>query len=178
MSAPRRGLVLSGYACTSEIWDGVREILGSRLDLAFVDWPAERSGFDRPEDFADWLHDTFRPRSCDFLVGHSLGGLVGTPQEVIERTIGHLGLGGHFDRVLGTPGTKSEHLRAIATENGFSPAECVYIGDAEGDQRSARDVGVRFVGFGGRIRFDPDAALVTDRPQDVGQWLEETKNGG
>jgi pimeloyl-ACP methyl ester carboxylesterase len=71
------GLVLPGYACTSQIWRLVRPELDADFDITWVDWPREFTpGFHTVEAFASWLRRTIRLIDYDFMVGHSMGGLV------------------------------------------------------------------------------------------------------
>ena len=73
----KTGILLPGYACTSEIWQLICADLGAIYNLICVDWPVEATpGFTSLGDFAVWLNDPLWPRPCDFIVGHSLGGLV------------------------------------------------------------------------------------------------------
>lgn len=99
--------------------------------------------------------------------------ITGTPQDVIDRTVDQLRLAPFFDQVRGTPGDKASHMRAAMEDFGASPRECAYIGDAEGDQRSADVAGVPFVAFGGRARFAPGAVLETSDFARVRRWIED-----
>jgi len=51
--------------------------LAPGIHLEPVDWPRERTpGFHRVSDFAGWLVERYFPARIDFLIGHSMGGLV------------------------------------------------------------------------------------------------------
>ena len=72
-----KGVFLPGYACTSQIWQSVCEEIGSTYDPTLIDWPVQATpDFHCLNDFAHWLYASFWPRQCDFIIGHSLGGLV------------------------------------------------------------------------------------------------------
>jgi pimeloyl-ACP methyl ester carboxylesterase len=74
---PYQGMLLPGYACTSQIWQLIGHDLGATYDLTSVDWPVQiTSDFHNLNDFTDWLYTSFWPRQCDFVIGHSMGGLV------------------------------------------------------------------------------------------------------
>ena len=73
----QKGLVLPGYACSSQIWDSIRVQLDALYDVTWVDWPHElTAGFHSVTAFADWLYPTTRQAHYDFVIGHSMGGLV------------------------------------------------------------------------------------------------------
>ena len=78
--------------------------------------------------------------------GIPLAIVTGTPQEVIDRTIAHFGLGPRFVRVCGAPGLKRDHLLALLGEFSLDPARCLYVGDAILDQEAAVPLGIPFVG--------------------------------
>lgn len=73
----QKGLVLPGYACRSQIWDSIRVQLDASYDVTWVDWPHElTAGFHSVTAFADWLYSICKQTSYDFVIGHSMGGLV------------------------------------------------------------------------------------------------------
>lgn len=72
-----KGLVLPGYACTSQIWGSIRTQMDAIYDMAWVDWPRELTpGFHSVSAFTDWLYPSARQMRYDFVIGHSMGGLV------------------------------------------------------------------------------------------------------
>ena len=92
-----------------------------------------------------------KPGTAEFLdwagaAGIPLAIVTGTPQDVIDRTIAHFGLGPRFVRVCGAPGLKPDHLRALLREFSLDPARCLYVGDAILDQKAAVPLGIPFVG--------------------------------
>lgn len=69
-----KGLFLSGYGCKSTIWDDFKN---EYQNEEFVDWPTEQTpNFHKIDDFSNYLLKTYPIDNCDFIVGHSLGGLV------------------------------------------------------------------------------------------------------
>lgn len=72
-----KGLILPGYACTSQIWRSIRMELDALYDITWVDWPLEFiDDFHTVEAFAHWLHSSIQSIKYDFVIGHSMGGLV------------------------------------------------------------------------------------------------------
>jgi phosphoglycolate phosphatase-like HAD superfamily hydrolase len=73
--------------------------------------------------------------------------LTGTPQEVIEKTLGFFDLGHFFNGVLGSPPGKAEHMRNQCGQDSLRFDECLFIGDSPHDMASAMEVGMPFIGF-------------------------------
>ncbi len=93
-----------------------------------------------------------KPGAMEFLRcardrGLPLSVVTGTPQEVIDATVRHFDLGRFFQKVCGTPGSKSGYLRRLPHESGISPGEAVYVGDAVLDEAAAQDAGMPFIGL-------------------------------
>lgn len=78
-----------------------------------------------------------------------------TPQAPLAEVAADRGLAGFFDRVLGGPTGKAEHLRAIMAERGIGADGLVLVGDGGDDQAAARAVGCRFVA----VTDEPKAPL-------------------
>ena len=75
----KNGLLLPGYACKSWIWDDIAAKTKHYFDLELVDWPTDLvKDFSSIQDFAVWLGNRFvsKGNEYDFVIGHSLGGLV------------------------------------------------------------------------------------------------------
>jgi phosphoglycolate phosphatase-like HAD superfamily hydrolase len=112
---------------------------------------------------------TLKPGTAEFLDAARASGLplaivTGTPQEVIDRTIAHFGLGPRFARVCGAPGRKRDHLAALLREFSLDPARCLYVGDAILDQEAAVPLGIPFVGVNnGDDPFRPEGLLAEVR---------------
>ncbi|MDQ3516653.1 MAG: HAD hydrolase-like protein [Gemmatimonadota bacterium] len=69
-----------------------------------------------------------------------------TPQEELERILAARGLRKHFKRIFGYPPVlKADALRAVIDCESAIPAEILMIGDSQGDERAAREVGTRFI---------------------------------
>ncbi len=82
----RMGLVLPGYACTAQIWRLVRAELDVYYEITWVDWPRTLTPeFHTVEAFASWLRRTIRLMDYDFVVGHSMGGLVALELAKVDR---------------------------------------------------------------------------------------------
>ncbi len=73
--------------------------------------------------------------------------VTGTPQAAIDATVRHHDLGIYFEKVCGTPGSKSEYLRSLPKAAGLEPGQAVYIGDAALDERAAAETGMPFIGL-------------------------------
>jgi HAD superfamily hydrolase (TIGR01509 family) len=74
----------------------------------------------------------------------------GTPQAELDQTVlTRLGEG-VFAEVHGSPRTKVEIVRDVASRHGLTPSRCVFVGDAMTDCRAARECGVPFLGVSGR----------------------------
>lgn len=83
-----KGLFLPGYACTSQIWQLIRDELSSFCELTCIDWPTQTTAdFHDIDDFAHWLCDSIEIEQYDFIVGHSLGGLVALRLTEIAKSI-------------------------------------------------------------------------------------------
>lgn len=71
------GLVLPGYACTAQIWNPIRDRLGKIHDITWVDWPHDvTTRLETVSAYADWLYPVFKRGNFDFIIGHSMGGLI------------------------------------------------------------------------------------------------------
>lgn len=80
-----------------------------------------------------------------------------TPEQPVQETVQRLGLGGYFKKVLGTPNTKVENLKAIAALESATPEEMVFVGDGEADYNAAVQFGCRFIPFGAFPVLPPPA---------------------
>ncbi len=69
----------------------------------------------------------------------------GSDGDELRRVFAAKGLDLHFASVLGSPETKSVHIRRVLAQHGASPGEALFIGDGGGDWDAARDVGVPFI---------------------------------
>lgn len=83
------GLLLSGYACRSWIWEEAKKELDTLCELEVIDWPRKRtSDFNSIQDFALWVRENKMnlDKTYDFIIGHSLGGLVGLEIAKMENS--------------------------------------------------------------------------------------------
>jgi beta-phosphoglucomutase len=78
--------------------------------------------------------------------GMPLAVVTGTPQEVIDGTVDHFGIGKFFREVHGWPPAKAEHLSGLLGRHGLRPDEAIYVGDAVQDYRAAHATGIPFIG--------------------------------
>ena len=84
-----------------------------------------------------------------------------TPKKTLKRIIKMKGWNDLFDRVMGSPETKEEHLKSILSLNNFSLSEIIYVGDSEMDQKAALSIGCKFIGIGSNSsRFDSKPVIL------------------
>lgn len=74
----KTGLGLCGYACTPWIWHRLTPYITPPFTLQFVSWPtALLPQFHTVSDFVDWLLQAeIKNHHYDFILGHSMGGIV------------------------------------------------------------------------------------------------------
>lgn len=74
---PHRLLILSGFTCTSPIWNPLQHFLPQDIQPSLVDWPVHQARrLEDVDELADWLLDAYDIPAYDCLAGHSMGGLV------------------------------------------------------------------------------------------------------
>lgn len=71
----------------------------------------------------------------------------GTPEEEMRDIVERKGLSPYFREVHGSPQVKSAIVADIVDRYQFSPAHCLFIGDALADYRAALDTGLHFLGI-------------------------------
>lgn len=71
----------------------------------------------------------------------------GTPGEEMRLIVEHKGLGSYFLEVHGSPLAKPALLAGILIRHGYTPGQCLFIGDALADYRAAIATGLRFLGI-------------------------------
>lgn len=70
-------LLLNGYACESWIWDEFRSNLNPEVSVDVLDWPVELLiKFHNISDYTIWLKNKLNNKRYDYIIGHSMGGLV------------------------------------------------------------------------------------------------------
>jgi pimeloyl-ACP methyl ester carboxylesterase len=74
----KTGLGICGYACTPWIWHRLTPYLTPPFTLQFVSWPtALLPQFHTVSDFVDWLLKAeINHHHYDFILGHSMGGII------------------------------------------------------------------------------------------------------
>lgn len=72
----KKGLFLYGVNCTLAIWNGVRDAFRN-MDVTYVEYPHEitRSATSIT-GITKWVYETYGNEPYDFIVGHSMGGLI------------------------------------------------------------------------------------------------------
>ena len=72
----KKGLFLYGINCTLAIWDEVKDALMD-MDVTFVEYPHEiTQNAYQVSDITKWVYETYGNDQFDFIVGHSMGGLI------------------------------------------------------------------------------------------------------
>lgn len=71
----------------------------------------------------------------------------GTPAEEMRDIVQRKGLAASFTEVHGSPQVKAVIVRDILDRYHFSPAQCLFIGDALADYRAACHTGLHFLGI-------------------------------
>lgn len=122
---------------------------------------AEHLGHD-PRDAAEWaeLYDVATRRAvtnCPEVdgatatlealtaAGHRLYLVSATPTEPLTAIADARAMSGHFDRVLGSPTPKHQHIADICAATGTDVAEVIHVGDQLADRQAAAAAGCRFI---------------------------------
>ncbi len=72
----RKGLFLHGINCTSVIWNELKDAF-LHMDVTFVEYPHETTlNAHCVSDITKWVYETYKNEQFDFIVGHSMGGLI------------------------------------------------------------------------------------------------------
>ncbi len=71
-----------------------------------------------------------------------------TPEEELTRIVAKRNLSCFFQAVLGTPGTKIEHLQNIMQREQITPDCLLMVGDSQTDLNAAKAAGAKFYGRG------------------------------
>lgn len=72
-----RGLILYGASCTLDVWDKLKNELTVH-DVTFVEYPhniTEKAT--NVSDITKWVYANYREEKFDFIIGHSMGGIIG-----------------------------------------------------------------------------------------------------
>ena len=71
-----KGLALYGAKCTIDIWNSFSKKMEG-YDITYVEYPREIT--EKAENFSDitqWLYHTYGNYTYDFILGHSMGGII------------------------------------------------------------------------------------------------------
>lgn len=71
----------------------------------------------------------------------------GTPHDEINKIVEQKGLSKFFKGIYGSPRQKWEIAGEIIEEKGYSPKDCLFIGDAMSDYECAKKLGLEFLGI-------------------------------
>lgn len=72
-----KGLFLYGIGCTNDIWKDLKDKLKD-IDITYVEYPNEiTADAENVSDITKWVYEKYGDEKYDFIVGHSLGGIVG-----------------------------------------------------------------------------------------------------
>lgn len=72
-----KGLVLYGAMCTLDVWDALESNL-SEHNVIFAEYPHDiTEKANNVSDITQWVYETYKEESFDFVVGHSMGGTIG-----------------------------------------------------------------------------------------------------
>lgn len=70
-------LFLYGANCTLDVWNNLREGF-SDINCEFVEYPHDITmNATSVEDLTKWVYQTFREKNYDYIIGHSMGGIIG-----------------------------------------------------------------------------------------------------
>lgn len=70
-----------------------------------------------------------------------------TPEIALEESVKRLGIRHFFKGAFGQPISKKENLQRILQKENILPAQLLFVGDSNGDQRAGATVGCQFVGI-------------------------------
>jgi phosphoglycolate phosphatase-like HAD superfamily hydrolase len=71
----------------------------------------------------------------------------GTPVNELREIITRRSMGHFFQKVFGSPATKTEILHSIIVDYSYSPERVLMVGDALADWEGAQNVGAGFIGI-------------------------------
>lgn len=83
------------------------------------------------------------------------------PEEEVHEIVQRRGWEGYFRELRGAPTKKKDNLKSLLEKYGYTPARCLFFGDAESDYLAARTCGVSFLG----IVPGPGAPLLKVAPE-------------
>lgn len=86
----------------------------------------------------------------------------GTPEDELQYIIERRKISDYFQKVLGSPIKKPDHVRNILLEYRFNPECCVFVGDALTDLHAAKETGLHFIGVQGEVDFPGGTIVLAD----------------
>ena len=75
-----------------------------------------------------------------------------TPLNELKEIIIRCNYQKYFDKVYGSPLTKSENLRSIIKDFNIEPDDIIFFGDAKSDLFAAKELNIAFVGVGSYLK--------------------------
>jgi HAD superfamily hydrolase (TIGR01509 family) len=70
----------------------------------------------------------------------------GTPEYELRRITNQRGINMFFEGIYGSPRSKEDIVNEVLNDHGFSPDQCLFIGDAMTDHDAAKACGMPFLG--------------------------------
>lgn len=98
-----------------------------------------------------------------------------TPLEELEIILHERAIRVYFHSVYGAPEPKPEIMTRVLTEQGWSKDRSLFIGDSPEDLKSARKVGVPFLGVVGNTDFDGGEIPVVIDLKEATEWIGALK---
>jgi HAD superfamily hydrolase (TIGR01549 family) len=86
----------------------------------------------------------------------------GTPEDELRYIIERREMSGYFQKILGSPIKKPDHIRTILSDYRLTPGHCVFVGDALTDLYAARETGLHFIGVQGEVDFPAGTTVLPD----------------
>ncbi len=102
-----------------------------------------------------------------------------TPEDELKDTLDHHRLHHWFTGVYGCPPwTKPGAIRDILIQESVPPSETLLVGDSAGDQRAARETGVRFVARNSGLAFEDPQPLMFADLDEIKQYVNGFEHAG
>jgi len=72
----RKGLFLYGANCTLDAWDTISHFFDC-IDITYIEYPHKiTQNAHSVSDITKWVNKEYKDRQIDFIVGHSMGGII------------------------------------------------------------------------------------------------------
>ena len=95
----------------------------------------------------------------------------GTPQNEIESILEHIGIKKYFDKVYGSPKTKTTIVNNIILDYNLLNSELLFIGDAMTDYKAALDTNINFIGVKNEETVFPKNTILVQDLNDIKKYL-------